>query len=93
MNGYGMFFVQTSALPWRMHQKVTKHGRFCKQNNELPTKNQVELKDNSIEWVLSNLSLFIFIYYYDLLLLWIGMCPDPSFLQFIFSLFNFIDTF
>jgi hypothetical protein len=43
-----MFFVQTSTLPPRMHQKLTKHGRFCKQNNQLPTKTHVELKNNSI---------------------------------------------
>jgi hypothetical protein len=30
-----------------MHQKLTKHGRFGKQNNQLPTKSHVELKDNS----------------------------------------------
>ena len=37
-----------------MHQKLTKHGRFCKQNNQLPIKSHVELKDNS-----SNLNLSI----------------------------------
>jgi hypothetical protein len=47
MNQYGMFFVQTSTLPPRMHQKLTKHGRFCKQNNQLPIKSHVEIKDNS----------------------------------------------
>ena len=26
---------------------LTKHGRFCKQNNQLPTKTHAELKDNS----------------------------------------------
>ena len=31
----------------RMHLKVTKHGRFCKQKNQLPTKTHDELKDNS----------------------------------------------
>jgi hypothetical protein len=31
-----------------MHQKLTKHGRFCKQNNQLPTKSHDELEDNSI---------------------------------------------
>ena len=31
-----------------MHLKLTKHGRFCKQNNQLPTKSHDELKDNSI---------------------------------------------
>ena len=30
-----------------MHLKLTKHGRFYKQNNQLPTKNHDELKDNS----------------------------------------------
>jgi hypothetical protein len=48
MNRYRMFFVQTSTLPPRMHQKLTKHGRFCKQNNQIPTKSHNELKDNSI---------------------------------------------
>jgi hypothetical protein len=48
MNRYGMFYLQTSTLPLRMHHKPTKHGRFCKQNNQLPTKTHVELKDNSI---------------------------------------------
>ena len=48
MNRYRMFFVQTSTLPPRMHQELTKHGRFYNQNNQLPTKSHVELKDNSI---------------------------------------------
>jgi hypothetical protein len=43
-----MFYFQTSTLPPRMHHKLTKHGRFCKQNNQLPTKIHVELKNNSI---------------------------------------------
>jgi hypothetical protein len=30
-----------------MHQKLTKHGKFYKQNNQLPTENHDELKDNS----------------------------------------------
>jgi hypothetical protein len=46
-NQYRMFYVQTSTLPPHMHQKLTKHVRFCKQNNQLPTKTHVELKDNS----------------------------------------------
>jgi hypothetical protein len=41
-------YLQTSTLPPRMHHKLTKHGRFCKENNQLPTKTHVELKDNSI---------------------------------------------
>ena len=47
MNQYRMFYLQTSTLPPRMHHKLTKHERFCKQNNQLPTKSNVELKDNS----------------------------------------------
>jgi hypothetical protein len=50
MNRYKMSFVQTSTLPPHMHQKLTKHGRFYKQNNQLFTKNHVELEDNSIIW-------------------------------------------
>ena len=50
MNQNKMFFVHTSRLPPRMHQKLTKHGRFYKQKNQLPTKSHVELKDNSIEF-------------------------------------------
>ena len=49
-----MFFVQTSTLPARMHQNLTKHGRFCKENNQLPTKSHVELKDNSIVTLIPN---------------------------------------
>ena len=47
MNRYRIFFVQTSTLPPHMHQKLTKHGRFCKHINQLPTKSHDELKDNS----------------------------------------------
>jgi hypothetical protein len=47
MNRYRMSYVQTSTLPPCMHQELTKHGRFYKQNNQLPTKSHVELKDNS----------------------------------------------
>ena len=47
MNQYRMFFVQTSTQPPNMHLNLTKHGRFCKQNNQLPTKSHDELKDNS----------------------------------------------
>jgi hypothetical protein len=46
MNQYRIFFVQTSTLPPCMHQKLTKHGRFCKQNNQLPTRSHDELEDN-----------------------------------------------
>ena len=31
-----------------IHHDYTKHGRFCKQNNQLPFKSHDELKDNSI---------------------------------------------
>ena len=48
INRYRMCFVQTSTPPPHMHQKLTKHKRFCKQNNQLPTKSHDELKDNSI---------------------------------------------
>jgi hypothetical protein len=46
MTRYRMFYVQTSTLPPRMHQKLTKHGKFGQQNNQLPTKSHVELEDN-----------------------------------------------
>ena len=61
MNRYRMFYVQTSTLPPRMHHKLTKHGRFCEQNNQLPTKTHVELKDNSIvyeNWCRESLTQF-----------------------------------
>jgi hypothetical protein len=47
MNQYRTFFIQTSTLPARIHQKLTKHGKVCKQNNKLPTKSHDELEDNS----------------------------------------------
>ena len=31
-----------------MHQQLTKHGRFCKQDNQLPTESPDELEHNSI---------------------------------------------
>ena len=49
MNWRRMFFIETSTRPPNMHLKLTKHGRYCKQNNQLPTKSPDELKDNSIE--------------------------------------------
>jgi hypothetical protein len=57
MNWYRMFYVQISTLPPHMHHKLTKHGRFWKQNNQLPTKTHVELKDNSNVIKYSNLPL------------------------------------
>ena len=47
MNRYRMIFVQTSTRPPNMHLKLTKHGRFRKQNNQLPIKGRDELEDNS----------------------------------------------
>lgn len=44
-----MLFVQISTLPPIVHQKLTKHGMSCIQNNQLPTKGLAEWKDNSIE--------------------------------------------
>jgi len=40
-------FVQISTLRPGMHQKITKHGRCCMQNYQLPTKSHVELENNS----------------------------------------------
>ena len=54
-----MCFVQTSTPPPHMHQKLTKHKRFCKQNNQLPTKSHDELKDNSIIQFLSDMCLHV----------------------------------
>ena len=39
--------VQTSSLPPRVHRNVLNMERCWKQNNQLPTKRRVELKDNS----------------------------------------------
>ena len=61
MNRYRMFFVQTSTLPPRMHQKLTKHGKFCKQNNQLPTKSHEELNDNSNVFQMLKGQCFMFI--------------------------------
>ena len=47
-NRYRMFFVKTSTLTPCMHQKLDNTWKFCKQNNQLPTKSYDELKDNSI---------------------------------------------
>ena len=41
------FSIQTPTLPPNMHKKFTEDGKFGMQNNQLPTKNLVELKDNS----------------------------------------------
>ena len=48
MNRYRRFFVQTSTRPPNMHLNLTKHGKFCKQTNQLLTKSHDELKDNCI---------------------------------------------
>ena len=42
-----MFFVQISTRPPNTHLKLTEYGRFCKQNNQLPTKSHDVLEDNS----------------------------------------------
>ena len=49
-----MFFVQTSTLTPGMHQKLNKHGKYCMQNNQLPTQSLVELMDNSIVVMIAN---------------------------------------
>jgi hypothetical protein len=38
---FRMIFVQTSQLTTNMHQKLTKHGKFCMQNNQLLTKSPI----------------------------------------------------
>ena len=37
-----------------MHSKSTEHGTICIQNNQLPTKSPVEIKDNSIDMFVYN---------------------------------------
>ena len=60
MNGYRMFFDQTSTLPPSMHRKLTKHERCCMQNNQLPTDSHVELEENyNACWLLRGLSSFL----------------------------------
>jgi hypothetical protein len=61
MNQYKMFYVQTSTLPLRMHQKLTKHEKFSKQNNQPPTKSHVELKDINSNTSLFNAYNFLFL--------------------------------
>ena len=39
--------VSLVSDPPNMYLNVTKHGRFCKQNNQLPTKSHNDVKDNS----------------------------------------------
>ena len=46
MNQYRMFFVQTSATTPSMHQKLTEHGKYYTQNNQLLTKTLHELTDH-----------------------------------------------
>ena len=52
MNQYKLFFVQTSTRLPNMYQKLIKHGKCCKQNNQLPIKSHDELEDNSniLKW-------------------------------------------
>ena len=47
MNLCRMFFVQSPKPTPSMHQKLTKLGTCCMQNNQLPTKSPIELEDNS----------------------------------------------
>ena len=42
-----MFFVQTSTLPSSMHQKLAEHGLFFIQINQLQTRSNLELEDDS----------------------------------------------
>ena len=50
MNQYRMFFIQTFTLHYlpSMHWKLTKRGKCCVKNNQLPTKTCVQSEDNSI---------------------------------------------
>ena len=53
-----MFFVLTSTLPPFVDPKLTKHGRCCMQNNQLPIERLVTLKDSSYDkWRCLQLSL------------------------------------
>ena len=45
--GYMKFFVQSSTPSLSMPPRLTEQGDFCMQNNQLETKTQVELIDNS----------------------------------------------
>ena len=40
-------FSMGVAYPGNAPLKLSKHRKFCKQNNQLPTKNHDELDDNS----------------------------------------------
>lgn len=59
MNQHSMFFGQTSTLTTRMSLKLTKHGKFRMENNQLPTNAPVELKVKSLLYTL-NSALLIF---------------------------------
>jgi hypothetical protein len=47
MDRYRKLLVQTSSPSPSMPPRLTKHGNFCMQNNQLVTKIQDELTDNS----------------------------------------------
>ena len=49
MNRYRMFIIQTFTPTPSMYQKLTKRGKYCMQDNQLPTKTLVEWNENSIE--------------------------------------------
>ena len=50
-------FFKISTLPPSMHQKLTKHGRYCKQNNQFPTRSHVELEDDNMQCPFQNTQL------------------------------------
>ena len=56
---YRIFFIQTSTLTPSMHQKLTKHGKFCMQNNQLPSNTPVEVTDNSNKQTSSSIDILI----------------------------------
>ena len=37
-----------------MHKKLTEHGKFCVQNNQLPSKTPIELKNNPTNQLLKS---------------------------------------
>ena len=49
MNPYRTFFIQISKMTPCMHQKLIECGKYCMQNNQLPTKTLVEFTYNSIK--------------------------------------------
>ena len=74
-NWHNKLFVPTSTPTPSMHKKLTKHGKFCLQNNQLPTTPAAELKGNSsvspslwrinAYWPTSHSSMKMYIIVYD----------------------------